>query len=151
MATVDLSAIELKDPDVYVDGVPHASFRLLREHDPVHWHPETAPDPGFWAITKHADVVAISKDPERFSSAERFIYYEEIPADAMEMRRSMIETWGGSIVASPSMDTNAGRAILETDPDCPGSLGIAISEAVEDAATECVERAKAALRSALGI
>ena len=89
---LDLSAIELKDPDVYLHGVPHESFRLLREHDPVHWHPETAPDPGFWAITKHADVVAISKDAQRFSSAERFIYYEEIPADAMEMRRSMIET-----------------------------------------------------------
>ena len=90
--TLDLSAIELKDPDVYLHGVPHESFRLLREHDPVHWHPETAPDPGFWAITKHADVVAISKDPERFSSGERFIYYEEIPSDALEMRRSMIET-----------------------------------------------------------
>ena len=72
-----LEEIELKDPDVYLDGVPHESFRLLREHDPVHWHPEAAPDPGFWAITKHADVVAISKDPVRFSSAERFIYYEE--------------------------------------------------------------------------
>ena len=90
MAAVE--EIELKDPDVYVDGVPHASFRLLREHDPVHWHPETAPDPGFWAITKHADVVAISKDPVRFSSAERFIYYEEIDAESMAMRRSMIET-----------------------------------------------------------
>ncbi len=91
MATVDLSTIQLKDPDVYLDGVPHESFRLLRQHDPVHWHPETD-GPGFWAITKHADVVAISKDAVRFSSAARFIYYEEIPEDAMEMRRSMIET-----------------------------------------------------------
>ena len=91
MATVDLSAIELKDPDVYLDGVPWESFRLLREHDPVHWHPE--PDgPGFWAITKHADVVAISKDPRRFSSAARFTYYEEIDEESMAMRRSMIET-----------------------------------------------------------
>jgi cholest-4-en-3-one 26-monooxygenase len=91
MATVDLSAIELKDPDVYLDGVPWESFRLLREHDPVHWHPE--PDgPGFWAITKHADVVAISKDPKRFSSAARFIYYEEIDEESMAIRRSMIET-----------------------------------------------------------
>ena len=38
------------------------------------------------------------------------------------------------MVASPSTDTNAGREILAKDPDCPGSLGIAISEAVEDAA-----------------
>ncbi|MFM7694015.1 MAG: cytochrome P450 [Actinomycetota bacterium] len=91
MATVDLSAIELKDPDVYLDGVPWESFRLLREHDPVHWHPESD-GPGFWAITKHADLVAISKDPQRFSSAARFIYYEEIDEESMAIRRSMIET-----------------------------------------------------------
>ncbi len=90
--TLDLSNIDVKSVEVYAQGVPYAAFRLLREHDPVHWHPETAPDPGFWAITKHADVVAISKDPTRFSSAERFIYYEEIDAEDMDMRRSMIET-----------------------------------------------------------
>ena len=49
-------------------------------------------------------------------------------------RRVMIQTWGGRVVASPSDETDAGRAILAEDPDSPGSLGIAISEAVEDAA-----------------
>jgi len=44
-----------------------------------------------------------------------------------------METWGASVVASPSEYTQAGLAILEADPDSPGSLGIAISEAVEDA------------------
>jgi len=48
-------------------------------------------------------------------------------------RKSMIKTWGGSIVSSPSFETNAGRSVLETDPDSSGSLGIAISEAVEEA------------------
>ncbi|NQW18213.1 MAG: TrpB-like pyridoxal phosphate-dependent enzyme [Chloroflexi bacterium] len=50
-------------------------------------------------------------------------------------RKSMIETWGASVVPSPSPDTQSGRAILAANPDSPGSLGIAISEAVEDAAT----------------
>ncbi len=50
-------------------------------------------------------------------------------------RRIMMETWGAKCISSPSQDTNAGRNILAEDPDCPGSLGIAISEAVEDAAT----------------
>ena len=50
-------------------------------------------------------------------------------------RRSMIETWGASVIPSPSEETNAGRGILAQSPDSPGSLGIAISEAVEDAAT----------------
>jgi tryptophan synthase beta chain len=50
-------------------------------------------------------------------------------------RRSMIAAFGASVVPSPSPETNAGRAILAEDPDSPGSLGIAISEAVEEAAT----------------
>ncbi|HZO96759.1 MAG TPA: TrpB-like pyridoxal phosphate-dependent enzyme [Gaiellaceae bacterium] len=57
------------------------------------------------------------------------VSYEQKPA-----RRSLIQTWGASIVPSPSEDTEAGRAVLAQDPDSPGSLGIAISEAVEDAA-----------------
>jgi len=48
-------------------------------------------------------------------------------------RRVMIETWGGKCVPSPSEDTAIGRKMLAEDPDCPGSLGLAISEAVEDA------------------
>jgi threonine dehydratase len=51
-------------------------------------------------------------------------------------RRMMMHIWGGDVTASPSMETQCGRAILEKDPDCPGSLGIAISEAVEAAVTE---------------
>lgn len=48
-------------------------------------------------------------------------------------RRIMMETWGGNCVPSPSEETAVGRKILAEDPDCPGSLGLAISEAVEDA------------------
>ena len=47
----------------------------------------------------------------------------------------MIRAWGAEVVASPSRDTNAGRAVLARDPASTGSLGIAISEAVEDAAS----------------
>ena len=46
-------------------------------------------------------------------------------------RKALMETFGGRCIASPSRETEAGRAILATDPECPGSLGIAISEAVE--------------------
>jgi tryptophan synthase beta chain len=49
-------------------------------------------------------------------------------------RKSMIQTWGADVYPSPSERTNAGRNVLKDDPDCPGSLGIAISEAVELAA-----------------
>jgi tryptophan synthase beta chain len=47
----------------------------------------------------------------------------------------MMHTWGAEVFASPSEHTNSGRAVLKATPDSPGSLGIAISEAVEDAAT----------------
>jgi tryptophan synthase beta chain len=56
-----------------------------------------------------------------------------ISYDQKPFRRSMIHTWGADVVASPSEDTECGRAILAEHPDTPGSLGIAISEAVEDA------------------
>ncbi len=63
------------------------------------------------------------------------VYMVKVSYHQKPYRRSMIQTWGGEIFPSPSEKTNAGRSILEKDPDSPGSLGIAISEAVEDAAT----------------
>jgi tryptophan synthase beta chain len=48
-------------------------------------------------------------------------------------RRTMMETWGAEVIPSPSSETNCGRSVLDSDPDSPGSLGIAISEAVEEA------------------
>ena len=62
------------------------------------------------------------------------IYMVKVSYEQKPYRRSMMEAWGASVVASPSEDTNSGRAILAADPTSPGSLGIAISEAVEDAA-----------------
>src|SRR2546422_1891099 len=61
------------------------------------------------------------------------VYMVRVSYDQKPFRRSMIETWGASVVASPSEDTSAGRAVLSERADSPGSLGIAISEAVEDA------------------
>ena len=55
--------------------------------------------------------------------------------DQKPYRKSMMQTFGAEVVASPSKDTNTGRKILAEKPDTPGSLGIAISEALEDAAT----------------
>jgi tryptophan synthase beta chain len=62
------------------------------------------------------------------------VYMVRISYEQKPFRRSLIQAWGATIVPSPSEDTQCGRAILEQRPDSPGSLGIAISEAVEDAA-----------------
>ncbi|HJN04407.1 MAG TPA: TrpB-like pyridoxal phosphate-dependent enzyme [Alphaproteobacteria bacterium] len=63
------------------------------------------------------------------------VYMVRISYDQKPYRRALMETYGATCVASPSNETNAGRAILEKDPSSSGSLGIAISEAVEVAAT----------------
>ncbi len=63
------------------------------------------------------------------------VYMVKISFQQKPYRRAMMETWGATVHASPTELTNAGRGILKEDPDSPGSLGIAISEAVEDAAT----------------
>jgi tryptophan synthase beta chain len=61
------------------------------------------------------------------------VYMVRASYDQKPYRRLMMETYGASVVASPSMETAAGRAILAEHPNSTGSLGIAISEAVEDA------------------
>ncbi|MEA3407341.1 MAG: TrpB-like pyridoxal phosphate-dependent enzyme [Chloroflexota bacterium] len=61
------------------------------------------------------------------------VYMVRVSYDQKPYRRVMMETWGAQCIPSPSPDTEAGRRMLERDPDCPGSLGLAISEAVEDA------------------
>ncbi|HKN92323.1 MAG TPA: TrpB-like pyridoxal phosphate-dependent enzyme, partial [Acidimicrobiia bacterium] len=66
---------------------------------------------------------------------ECFVYMVAASYHQKPYRRVMMETWGGQVVPSPSDRTQAGKAILARDPDTTGSLGIAISEAVEDAAT----------------
>jgi tryptophan synthase beta chain len=71
----------------------------------------------------------------RLFELECKVYMVRVSYDQKPYRRSMIRAWGGEVVASPSTDTNAGRAVLQMDPASTGSLGIAISEAVEDAAT----------------
>ncbi len=63
------------------------------------------------------------------------VYMVKVSIDQKPYRRMMMETWGATVHASPSTLTNSGRKVLELDPNSTGSLGIAISEAVEDAAT----------------
>jgi len=63
------------------------------------------------------------------------VYMVRASYDQKPYRRMLMEVYGASVVASPSPTTNYGRAVLAETPDSPGSLGMAISEAVEDAAT----------------
>ena len=64
-----METLDLGHPDSYAAGPPHEYMRRLRAEDPVHWNPESD-GPGFWAITRHQDVIDISKNPSLFSSEE---------------------------------------------------------------------------------
>jgi cholest-4-en-3-one 26-monooxygenase len=64
---VQLKDVDLTNPDTFQAGTPHETFKLLRNEAPVFWHEERN-GPGFWAITKHADLQMISKTPEIYSS-----------------------------------------------------------------------------------
>ncbi len=75
------------------------------------------------------------------------VYMVKVSYNQKPYRRMMMQTWGAECVASPSTETNAGRTILEQNPDSPGSLGIAISEAVEEAVQD--ESSKYSLGSVL--
>jgi tryptophan synthase beta chain len=77
------------------------------------------------------------------------VFMVRVSFDQKPYRKLMMQTWGAECVASPSTQTQAGRAILAEHPDSPGSLGIAISEAVETAVMEKSGTTRYALGSVL--
>jgi cholest-4-en-3-one 26-monooxygenase len=82
--------VNLADPDVFAAGVPHDMFRVLRAEDPVHWHQEPG-GPGFWCITKHADVRYVSKHPEIYSSqAQGTLLRDPKPAELPMLQAIML-------------------------------------------------------------
>jgi cytochrome P450 len=82
-------AVDPYDPDQYVEGVPHALLRRLRREAPVFWQ-ELPEGRGFWALLRHADVVAASKDPATFSAARGGIIIEDQTPEQLERMRTML-------------------------------------------------------------
>ncbi len=81
--------INLVDPDIYESGgPPYEQFAWLREHAPVFWHEQGGGPgwPGFWAVTRHEDVVQVSRHPEIFSSARRTTAF--LPSDRYPRHRA---------------------------------------------------------------
>ncbi|MEJ5254040.1 MAG: cytochrome P450 [Acidimicrobiales bacterium] len=86
---MELSDVNLLDPDVFREGRHHEMFKVLRREDPVYFHPE--PDgPGFWCITRHADLVTVNRDYEAFSSAEKGISIPDITPEGEMVREMML-------------------------------------------------------------
>lgn len=76
--------------DAFVERIPHETFALLRREAPVWWY-DWPGGRGFWCVTKHADVVSVSRDTKTFSSAQG-ANLEDLDEEMMAARRSMLET-----------------------------------------------------------
>jgi cytochrome P450 len=84
-------AAPLASPDTFVGGPPYPLFAALRADEPVAWTPEPAPNGGFWSVTRHADIVAVSRDWQTFTSS-RGVSLEELDDDQLAVRTSLIDT-----------------------------------------------------------
>lgn len=88
-ASPALDEIDLGN-DAFVERIPHETFALLRREAPVWWY-DWPGGRGFWCVTKHADVVSVSRDTKTFSSAQG-ANLEDLDEEMMAARRSMLET-----------------------------------------------------------
>ena len=85
---MQLSDINLVDPDIFVEGVPHEQFTFLRREAPVFWHEDALG--GFWALTKHDDVVHANRDAKTFSSYARSALYNVEDEESLNQVRLMM-------------------------------------------------------------
>ncbi|TWP48108.1 cytochrome P450 [Lentzea tibetensis] len=86
---VESPAVDLTNPACFDGGFPHEYFTRLRREDPVHWH-EEADGPGFWVLSRHADVTAVSKDWQTYSSSRGGIEIIDSPPDELAMLRLLM-------------------------------------------------------------
>ncbi|MEM7287352.1 MAG: cytochrome P450 [Actinomycetota bacterium] len=80
---------DITSHDAYTSGVPHATFRRLRDEDPVHWTPEKDAS-GFWSILRYQDALQVSRDVDAFTS-EAGIRLEEMDPEENAARKTMME------------------------------------------------------------
>jgi cholest-4-en-3-one 26-monooxygenase len=87
---VDLDTIDLSDPQLFVDGLPHDLFARLRKDAPLFWQQEGR-DAGFWCITRHDDVVAANRDVDRLSAERGVMVFDQPQLARADAPRMMIE------------------------------------------------------------
>jgi cytochrome P450 len=81
--------IDVYDPDAYTSGIPHDQFAWLRENAPVYWHQH--PDGGgYWVVSRHADVISVSRDFKTYSAEQGFVMVDDLPDDILGMVRNQL-------------------------------------------------------------
>ena len=82
--------IDITDPNTYRDGIPHAAFKEMRDNEPIARRMyEGRP---YWAITRYADLVTVTRDPKTYSSARGMTNLPDLTEEQMNARRSIIDT-----------------------------------------------------------
>ncbi len=140
-----------------LDTPAHIYYKYEGASPPGSHKPNTAVAQAFYSKEAGVKRLATETGAGQWGSSLSFacnlfdmackVYMVKVSYHQKPYRRVMMQTWGADVTPSPSEETRSGCAILEEDPDCLGSLGMAISEAVEVAATD--DEAKYALGSVL--
>lgn len=81
--------IDVYNPDNYTQGIPHEQFAWLRKNAPVHWH-QHPEGHGYWVISKHADVMQVSRDNKTFSAQQGFVMVDDLPPDILTMAQGQL-------------------------------------------------------------
>ncbi|MFK8020223.1 MAG: cytochrome P450 [Pseudomonadales bacterium] len=87
--SLSADTIDVYNPDNYLNGIPHREFAWLRENAPVFWHshPEGG---GYWVVSKHADVMRVSRDHKTFSAQKGFVMVDDLPPEILERTQSQL-------------------------------------------------------------
>jgi cholest-4-en-3-one 26-monooxygenase len=88
--TCPVHEVDLYDMDQYQVGLPLEKWARLRAEEPVFHHPDPEQPHGFWAVTSHADVEFVSRNPEIFSSAARGSLSTEIPEEDLQLTKTLL-------------------------------------------------------------
>jgi len=134
---VDFSDIDLTDAKRFTTSVPHEWFAYLRAHAPVYWH-EEADGPGFWAVTKYDDCVAVNRDAEHFSSAKKSTFLWDIPEDQLAQMQLMM------LNMDPPMHTRYRRLVNKGfTPRMVSQLEAKIHQATDEIIDAVIEKGEA--------
>lgn len=81
--------IDIYNPDAYTAGIPHDQFAWLRNNAPVYWH-EHPEGGGYWVLSRHADVLDVSRDFKTFSAEQGFVLVDDLPEEILAMARNQL-------------------------------------------------------------
>lgn len=129
--------VDLIDQSIWERGVPYEVFEELRRTDPVHWHEE--PDgPGFWALTRHDDIRAVSNDPARFSSYAAGVSRLDVEDE------THLEAYRSIVIAQDPPEHRRSRGIVSTifTPRAISGLEAAVRTLARDAVAQALEKRK---------